>query len=347
MHVHMDNYDNWRKHVNEVTKLVANKAKEKRIKEYDKIPNKCTNCHIVLQYNKRKNKFCSRSCSATYSNLNRQYVPSKDKQEKIGNCRECNKEIKVNFRSNVKNILCDKCKILLRSLRNGSKILKNEKICCRRCGQEICKRPKICKRQNFDGLSKYFGFDLNVIGTKEIYREYDRIKTILEEDYISKHLSGQDMVDKYNHLDAGSMISLLQNLGIKTRTLTEAYAVAYDKNKFSGFSGGKYQYNHGWHKTWNGNKVFYRSSYELDQCKIFDKQKTYYEMENLRILYWDTQLIKERNAIPDFYLPESNTIIEIKSDWTYDEQNMKDKVKEYKKHGYKFKLILEHKEVKI
>ena len=66
-----------------------------------------------------------------------------------------------------------------------------------------------------------------------------------------------------------------------------------------------------------------------------------------RILYWDSQIQVQRTAIPDFYLPDSNMIVEIKSDYTYDEPNMKDKLKSYKKHGYDFKLILEHKEKQI
>lgn len=48
-------------------------------------------------------------------------------------------------------------------------------------------------------------------------------------------------------------------------------------------------------------------------------------------------------AIPDFYIPSENKIVEIKSDWTYDEQNMKDRIKAYKKHGYTVDVILEHK----
>ena len=39
-----------------------------------------------------------------------------------------------------------------------------------------------------------------------------------------------------------------------------------------------------------------------------------------------------------------NMIVEIKSTFTYDEQNMKDKVKAYNEQGYNFKLILEHQE---
>jgi len=40
-------------------------------------------------------------------------------------------------------------------------------------------------------------------------------------------------------------------------------------------------------------------------------------------------------------------IIEIKSIFTLDIQNMKDKVKAYKDLGYNFKLILEHQEVDL
>lgn len=90
-----------------------------------------------------------------------------------------------------------------------------------------------------------------------------------------------------------------------------------------------------------------RSSYESDYASYLDKNKIVYEVESLRINYYDSQERKERIAIPDFYLPESNTIVEIKSSWTLDVVNMIDKVKAYKENGYNFKLILEHKEVNI
>lgn len=64
-------------------------------------------------------------------------------------------------------------------------------------------------------------------------------------------------------------------------------------------------------------------------------------MEFKRLLYYDTQQSKYRIAIPDFYLPLENTIVEIKCDYTYDEINMNDKFKVYKKLGYKYKLYIE------
>lgn len=103
------------------------------------------------------------------------------------------------------------------------------------------------------------------------------------------------------------------------------------------------QYKTGHHTTWNNKKVFYRSSYELDYAEELDDKKIDYEMESLRIQYFDSKKKITRTAIPDFYLPDQNKIVEIKSNYTYDEQNMKDKFKAYKKHGYEIELILEHK----
>ena len=48
------------------------------------------------------------------------------------------------------------------------------------------------------------------------------------------------------------------------------------------------QYKHGYHITWNNKKVYLRSSYEFDYAKLLDKQKINYEVENLRIKYWDS-----------------------------------------------------------
>jgi hypothetical protein len=78
-----------------------------------------------------------------------------------------------------------------------------------------------------------------------------------------------------------------------------------------------------------------------------DKNKIKYKVEYLRISYYDSKDKCERTSIPDFYLVDDNVIVEIKSSWTYDEQNMKDKIKAYKKLGYKYKLILDKKEMHL
>lgn len=100
-------------------------------------------------------------------------------------------------------------------------------------------------------------------------------------------------------------------------------------------------YKTGHHVSWEGLEFFYRSSYELEYAKQLDEQKIPYRVENLRIRYFDTQRNKERVAVPDFYLPETNEIVEIKSTWTYNKQEMEDKFDAYKKAGYIPMLMLD------
>lgn len=54
-------------------------------------PSKCTNCDKMLPYEKRHNKFCDRSCSASYNNR---------KREKHGNCcASCLKPLETRSRT--------------------------------------------------------------------------------------------------------------------------------------------------------------------------------------------------------------------------------------------------------
>ncbi len=110
---------------------------------------------------------------------------------------------------------------------------------------------------------------------------------------------------------------------------------------FHQYSGSGCFAKHSWHTTWNNKQVFLRSSFELKYAQELDEKQIDYEVEKLRILYWDNQELKQRIAIPDFYIPSENLIVEIKSEYTLDDQNMKDKVYEYKRHGYNVKVIVD------
>jgi len=50
------------------TKKVTQKQIVEKIKQYDKNPKICKKCKQPLPYNKRKNTFCDRSCSASFNN---------------------------------------------------------------------------------------------------------------------------------------------------------------------------------------------------------------------------------------------------------------------------------------
>jgi len=314
------------------------KEAKERIIEYNKNPKKCLECDKPILHkikigklNKTfRKKFCSHLCSAKYSNEHRVYNPKEDKRIKEISCMDCGKKIIVYFRANPKTAKCENCKKI---------------ICkpCKICGQKKCLRKDICKKhQFFKTLIKYFGFDKNKIGSIEVYEEFDRIVNLIENEYYENKLSTLDIEKKYNYPHQNVSQTLFKNLKINSRTLSQSLTNAILQGKT--LNKNPNQYKCGWHTTWNNKQVFYRSSYELDYAKELDKQKIEYKMEFLRILYWDTQLLRQRVAIPDFYLPKENLIIEIKSTWTYNEQNMKDKFKFYKECGYRTQLILEHKE---
>ena len=133
-------------------------------------------------------------------------------------------------------------------------------------------------------------------------------------------------------------------MNIPKRNLSDANKLSIlNKDKYVSL----YCYNKQWHTTWNNKEVYLRSSYELDYAKELDNKQIDYDVEFKRIKYWDSQRNEYRCAIPDFYIPSTNTIVEIKSTWTLDKQNMKDKMKAYQDLGYNFKLICDHNEINL
>ena len=145
---------------------------------------------------------------------------------------------------------------------------------------------------------------------------------------------------------SANFIKLLKSLNIKIKNIKNAISEAYLEGRIV-LQKSYNSYKQGWHTTWDNKEVYLRSSYEFDYAKKLDEDKIPYEVESLRIKYWDSQRQEFRCAIPDFYLPATNEIVEIKSRWTLDEQLMKDKIKEYKKLGYNVKVICDYKEIEI
>ena len=100
-------------------------------------------------------------------------------------------------------------------------------------------------------------------------------------------------------------------------------------------------FKQGWYTTWEGKKIFYRSGAELKYAELLDEEKISYDVESLRIEYYDSERGYNRIAIPDFLLSNTNEIVEVKSRVTFRKQNMLDKFKKYKELGYKPKMLYE------
>lgn len=320
-------------------KKIYEERKLKAIQIYNENPNLCAYCGMPLLYDKRNNKCCCQSHSISYGNLQRTLEQRKKAKESIK--KYCNEHIRIkNKKTNTYKIITD------------PKEIKNHKIkYCKYCGCEIgkCKDEYVCKKHQLFKTLEKFGFDKSKIGTDKIVDEFYKIRNIIQDFYIKYGTDENALKEKLNYFSGGANFhKILKSLDIKSRDFSEAQQFTIEHGKRDLIPVGiHYRFNDEYHITWDNNEVYLRSSYESDFANELDEKKIKYEVENLRIKYFDSQRNKYRLAIPDFYLPESNTIVEIKSIFTLDVQNMKDKVKAYKELEYNFKLILEHKEEDI
>lgn len=309
----------------------------------------CANCgkEFLEKYSKYSNgQNCSKHCAKSFASKFNKEESKKKISETLKNkpiretvCKLCGNPVYTKCTNT--NVYCNACK---------QKINGKNRPYCNRCGAERgkCKHPKLCRKniKLINTLEKYFGFDKTSFGSERYYEEIFRVKVMLEEDYFNNQKSVIEIAEKYNHPEATCLYGVFKSIDITVRNLKNAGLIAYKtgRNMVSLNDNGSIGKT-GFHITWDNKKVWFRSSYEEDYAKELDKQKVKYEMETLRIGYFDTQKCIDRTAIPDFYLPETNTIVEIKGSYFYNEQNMKDKIKAYTKHGYNFKLILDHKEI--
>jgi len=300
----------------------------------------CENCGKEHNGIYASGRFCSSFCAHAY-------VTKFDnsKEQKIAKCINCGKEILVNKRTDIKKCRCQECK---KNYASPSKI-----ITCKICGNTYIKngngecKNKFCQKHNisqFKTLIKYFGFNEKKLGTCEVENEFNRIRKILYKLYWEENLSSSQIGKKFKYKNSHNIVQqIFKYLNIPPRTVKQSVINTYLTNSRETIKVTP-GYKDGWHTTWNNKEVYLRSSYELDYAKELDKQKINYDVENLRIKYWDSQKQEYRCAIPDFYIPKENLIIEIKSSWTTNYQELKDKEYEYKNKGYNYKLIFEHQE---
>ncbi len=266
--------------------------------------------------------------------------------------------IEVNIRGNNTKSRCSDCKIhalnnnpkrrynleeIKKSANDSDNSFKIGKCCflniCKSCNffckGWYCKRCKVWNQ--YRSLFK----KLNIDDSNLQHASLESLKILTHEYFVLNH-SKPIIMKKYG-LMSNTIFNFFKKHGIELRTLSQSqqnnifmYGLS-DRN-----ISGKYQYKTGYHIDWQGSRHYYRSSYELDYYLILDNNKINYTTEKLRFKYFDNTKQKERIAIPDIYNIDENTIIEVKSKYTYDYQEMKDKVQVYKENGYNFKLILDY-----
>ena len=321
---------------------------------YEKSPKLCKHCGKPIPWEKRmSNEYCNRSCLASENNIGKVRNPRGAVEnlhittlsEKFGRelteseVKEHNKQYKHNY--------------ILRTRYKDYNIPEVGFGCCFTCGTYHCEN-KFCKEHDFKQLIqlvKHLKFNAQTIGTQKVFEEFERIRKILYDLYWVDGLSSVEIGEKFEYCGSNG-INLLELFNIPRRSFSEASSNALMSGKYSlpdvnPQTGLAKNINQEWHITWTGESVFLRSSYEIEYAEYLDENQISYSVEELRIEYYDTQQNKTRIAIPDFYLSSTNEIVEIKSDFTLDIQEMLDKFDAYKENGYIPKLILEGKEVDI
>lgn len=292
---------------------------------------KCLQCGKEFKSSHKDQKFCSQSCSAIYNNKNRSLETRK---------KQIN-SLKLFYRNHPKQIDFNREFTWV-----GGKKRRIKPKECPICGKIGCERKGICyhTKKFFENLS-YFGFDINCLGTEKVFDEYDRVKKMLEKEYFENHLSPSDLKEKYNYPKTFENITqVFKALGIKTRGLSESISNGILTSNIvlpTSVHEVKMGFKQGWYTTWEGKKIFYRSGAELKYAELLDEEKISYDVESLRIEYYDSERGYNRIAIPDFLLSNTNEIVEVKSRVTFRKQNMLDKFKKYKELGYKPKMLYE------
>ena len=143
------------------------KEKEKKKEEkYYKTPKKCKECGKIIPYNKKNNNFCNNSCSAIYTNINRDKVNHFLSEKGYNNIKKANRKIardkffneKIEYYSNKKR--CDECNKII-PYNHRTNIFCN--IRCR----------KIYYTKNVDDFKLYRSLSNFKFNLKDFEEEYD------------------------------------------------------------------------------------------------------------------------------------------------------------------------------
>lgn len=249
-------------------------------------------------------KFCSRSCSASYNNVKRERKPWTEEQKEKN--RKPGKEVVCKYCGKPGKKVCDECKPYVQRVRTFNKL-------------------------GIEGAN--------------LYVKNQKLLKILQDLYFTQHLSLAEIWEKTG-LRYHQVEIIFHTAGISLRSVSDCQINALTTGR-RGIPGPLEKRGiRGYHETWQGSKVWYRSSYELAFAELLDSQKIPYKVEakEARTRYWDSELQRERVAVPDFYLPETNEIVEVKSSYTLGSiQRMKEKFEAYRQRGFTPKLWLNFK----
>ena len=170
--------------------------------------------------------------------------------------------------------------------------------------------------------------------------EFLKIQSMLYTEYHVKCESMLTIMKTFGIPSSRTMDIIFRLFDIEARSFSAANSNSIATNRSIPF-GGK-TVTHIYHTSWFGEVFYLRSTYEQEYASLLDASQTKYFVEHLRIKYYNKKQNRYRMAIPDFYLPDTNAIVEVKSTYWLDVDEMIEKKTAYIDLGYKFHLQLDH-----
>jgi len=193
----------------------------------------------------------------------------------------------------------------------------------------------IGKESFINKVCKWFDITPGIFPDTEI-----QLQCLKDKIYNLYHIQGYSSSEIRDYLNIplpdGHMPAFLKQLGITRRTNSESQIAHILKNGM--YPNKSNRYKTGWFTDHQNRQHFYRSSYELNAYEYLTKRYINFDTESLRIKYVDSQKNTNRIAIPDIVI--GRLIVEIKSDYTLDIANMRDKFDAYRKLGFRPILVL-------
>jgi len=256
---------------------------------------KCKNCKQknAVKYSKyTTGDFCSRECARAYSTKTKRIEINekvsrklKGKSPNIQYLKEKNNGIYKSGSNVLKISICDSCEKEFYS--------KNKIKHCKECNK-LFRRTLMFKKLKV--------FEKNLINSK------NKAIILLKNEYFEKKMSIPEICKKHK-ICLRTVWKFLNDNGINFRSFSDAVCLTYKNGRLA--SSGNKGFQSGYHITWYGKKIFYRSSYEKRVIDVLDKNKIEYLYESKRINYMYKN--EEHTYISDFYFPKEKTIIETKN----------------------------------
>ena len=212
---------------------------------------------------------------------------------------------------------------------------------CISCNTEVNGRKKYCSLCK-PYIQNIVLFEKLGILNKNLQQSNAEALKILSKEYFTKRYGLIQIEEKYKILRSTLHFFFKKN-GINLRTISQANKLAFKNGRLTIPVSNCYKT--GYHTTWYGKDIFYRSSYERRMMEVFDNRQELYLYENLRVEY---EFGGETSThITDFYLPERNLVIEVKGEWFQkrDRDKISAKMNAVLAEGYYY-MIVGDKEIK-